>query len=51
VRVSEAIGGVLVDGGVEAFFGLAGSGNFAVLNALHEAGAISTLPGMRPARL
>src|ERR671912_2708648 len=39
MRVSEAIGGVLVDGGVEAFFGLAGSGNFAVLNALHEAGA------------
>src|SRR5919112_2116782 len=37
--VSEAIGGVLVEGGVEAFFGLAGSGNFAVLNALHEAGA------------
>jgi acetolactate synthase I/II/III large subunit len=39
MRVSEAIGGVLVDGGVEAFFGLAGSGNFAVLNALHQAGA------------
>ncbi|CAN5847409.1 thiamine pyrophosphate-binding protein [soil metagenome] len=37
--VSEAIGQVLVDDGVEAFFGLAGSGNFAVLNALHEAGA------------
>jgi thiamine pyrophosphate-dependent acetolactate synthase large subunit-like protein len=39
VRVSEAIGRVLVDGGVEAFFGLAGSGNFAVLNALDAAGA------------
>jgi len=39
VRVSEAIARVLVDSGVEAFFGLAGSGNFAVLNALHEAGA------------
>ena len=39
MRVSEAIGRVLVDGGVEAFFGLAGSGNFAVLNALHAAGA------------
>jgi thiamine pyrophosphate-dependent acetolactate synthase large subunit-like protein len=39
MRVSEAIGRVLVDGGVEAFFGLAGSGNFAVLNALNEAGA------------
>ncbi len=39
MRVSEAIGRVLVDNGVGAFFGLAGSGNFAVLNALHEAGA------------
>ena len=39
MRVSEAIGRTLVDGGVEAFFGLAGSGNFAVINALHEAGA------------
>src|SRR5919112_1813269 len=39
VRVSEAIGRVLVDGEVEAFFGLAGSGNFAVLNALRAAGA------------
>ncbi len=37
--VSEAIGQALVDNGIEAFFGLAGSGNFAVLNALHEAGA------------
>jgi thiamine pyrophosphate-dependent acetolactate synthase large subunit-like protein len=39
MRVSEAIGQALVDGGVEAFFGLAGSGNFAVLNALDAAGA------------
>jgi acetolactate synthase I/II/III large subunit len=39
VRVSETIGQVLVDGGVEAYFGLAGSGNFAVLNALGAAGA------------
>ncbi|MBA2712662.1 MAG: thiamine pyrophosphate-binding protein, partial [Rubrobacteraceae bacterium] len=39
MRVSEAIGQVLVDNGTEACFGLAGSGNFAVLNALHEAGA------------
>jgi thiamine pyrophosphate-dependent acetolactate synthase large subunit-like protein len=39
VRVSEAVGQVLVGNGVEAFFGLAGSGNFAVLNALHAAGA------------
>ena len=39
MRVSEAIGRVLADDGIEAFFGLAGSGNFAVLNALHEAGA------------
>src|ERR671920_1375073 len=37
--VSEAIGQVLADNGIKAFFGLAGSGNFAVLNALHEAGA------------
>jgi thiamine pyrophosphate-dependent acetolactate synthase large subunit-like protein len=39
VRVSETIGRVLVDSGIEAFFGLAGSGNFAVLSALHEGGA------------
>ncbi|HEX5848814.1 MAG TPA: thiamine pyrophosphate-binding protein [Rubrobacter sp.] len=39
MRVSEAIGRLLVDNGVGAFFGLAGSGNFAVLNDLHEAGA------------
>ena len=39
MRVSQAIGRVLVDGGIEAFFGLAGSGNFAVLNALNAAGA------------
>jgi thiamine pyrophosphate-dependent acetolactate synthase large subunit-like protein len=39
MRVSEAIGQALVDGGVAAFFGLAGSGNFAVLNALDAAGA------------
>src|SRR5918995_5097917 len=39
MRVSEEIGRTLVDGGVEAFFGLAGSGNFAVLNALDAAGA------------
>ena len=39
MRVSETIGRTLVDGAVEAFFGLAGSGNFAVLNALDAAGA------------
>jgi thiamine pyrophosphate-dependent acetolactate synthase large subunit-like protein len=39
MRVSQAIGRVLVDGGIEAFFGLAGSGNFVVLNALNAAGA------------
>jgi thiamine pyrophosphate-dependent acetolactate synthase large subunit-like protein len=39
VLVSEAIGRALVDHGVEAFFGLAGSGNFAVLNGLRAAGA------------
>jgi thiamine pyrophosphate-dependent acetolactate synthase large subunit-like protein len=37
--VSQAIGRVLVDSGIEAFFGLAGSGNFAVLNALNAEGA------------
>src|ERR671920_2329428 len=36
---SEAIGLALADHGVEAFFGLAGSGNFAVLNGLRAAGA------------
>jgi thiamine pyrophosphate-dependent acetolactate synthase large subunit-like protein len=39
VRVSEAIARVLVEREVEVFFGLVGSGNFAVTNALHAAGA------------
>ena len=39
MRVSEAIGRVLTDRGVEVFFGLVGSGNFAVTNALYAAGA------------
>jgi thiamine pyrophosphate-dependent acetolactate synthase large subunit-like protein len=39
MQVSEAIGRALADRGVEVFFGLVGSGNFAVTNALHEAGA------------
>src|SRR5918997_3774269 len=39
VQVSEAIAKTLADRGVEAFFGLIGSGNFAVTNALHAAGA------------
>src|SRR5215210_1739552 len=39
MKVAEAIGKTLVDRGVEAFFGLIGSGNFAVTNALHAAGA------------
>jgi len=38
MRVSEAIGRTLVERGVEVCFGLAGSGNFAVLNALQAAG-------------
>ena len=38
MRVSEAIGQTLVERGVEVCFGLAGSGNFAVLNALQAAG-------------
>jgi thiamine pyrophosphate-dependent acetolactate synthase large subunit-like protein len=39
MQVSEAIGRVLAWRGVEVFFGLVGSGNFAVTNALHAAGA------------
>jgi thiamine pyrophosphate-dependent acetolactate synthase large subunit-like protein len=38
MRVSEAIGRTLVERGVEVCFGLAGSGNFAFLNALQAAG-------------
>src|SRR5829696_8772069 len=37
MRVSEAIGRTLAERGDEVCFGLAGSGNFAVLNALHSA--------------
>lgn len=40
MQVSEAIGRVLVDCGVDVFFGLVGSGNFTVTNALHAAGAV-----------
>ena len=40
MKVAEAIGRTLADRGVEAFFGLVGSGNFAVTNALHAAGAV-----------
>ncbi len=39
MQVSEAIGRALADRGVEVFFGLVGSGNFTVTNALHAAGA------------
>jgi len=39
MKVAEAIGRTFADRGVEAFFGLVGSGNFAVTNALHAAGA------------
>lgn len=39
MQVAEAIGRALAERGVEAFFGLVGSGNFAVTNALHAAGA------------
>src|ERR671932_1527037 len=39
MRVSEAIGRVLTDRGVEVFFGLVGSGNFAATTALYAAGA------------
>ena len=40
MRVSEVIGRELADRGVEVFFGLVGSGNFAVTNALRAAGAM-----------
>src|SRR5919112_4352445 len=39
MRVSKAIGRALADRGVDVFFGLLGSGNFTVTNALHAAGA------------
>lgn len=39
MRVSEAIGRTLAGCGVEAFFGLVGSGNFALVDALLGAGA------------
>src|SRR3712207_2035335 len=39
MQVSEAIGRALADRGIEVFFGLVGSGNFTVANALHAAGA------------
>ena len=39
MKVSEAIGRTLAGLGMEAFFGLVGSGNFTVTNALREAGA------------
>ena len=44
MRVSEAIGRALVAGGVEVFFGLLGSGNFAVTNALRGWGHVLLLP-------
>jgi thiamine pyrophosphate-dependent acetolactate synthase large subunit-like protein len=40
MQVSEAIGGALADRGVDVFFGLVGSGNFTVTNALYAAGAV-----------
>ncbi|MBA3426865.1 MAG: thiamine pyrophosphate-binding protein, partial [Rubrobacter sp.] len=40
MKVSEAIGRTLAERGVEAFFGLVGSGNFTVVNALREADAV-----------
>ncbi|ABG05201.1 thiamine pyrophosphate enzyme-like TPP binding region [Rubrobacter xylanophilus DSM 9941] len=39
MRVCQAIGQVLADRGVEVFFGLVGSGNFTVVDALQKAGA------------
>ncbi|CAN5562130.1 hypothetical protein BH24ACT22_BH24ACT22_13710 [soil metagenome] len=39
MKVAEAIGETLSGHGIETFFGLVGSGNFAVVNALRAAGA------------
>ncbi len=39
MKVAEVIGTTLAGRGVETFFGLVGSGNFAVVNALRAAGA------------
>ncbi|MGB3633785.1 MAG: thiamine pyrophosphate-binding protein [Rubrobacteraceae bacterium] len=39
MKVAEAIGETVASHGVETFFGLVGSGNFAVVNALRAAGA------------
>jgi len=39
MNVAEAIGRTLAERGVEAFFGLVGSGNFTVVNALRGSGA------------
>ena len=40
MKVSEAIGRTLAARGIEAFFGLVGSGNFTVVNALRGSGAV-----------
>lgn len=39
MRVAEAVGGALADFGVSDFFGVIGSGNFAVSDALRQGGA------------
>ena len=39
MNVAEAVGRALVDGGVRRVFGVVGSGNFAVTNAMVDAGA------------
>jgi len=39
MKVSEAIGRTLAERGIETFFGLVGSGNFTVVNALRKTGA------------
>src|SRR5215210_5265926 len=49
MRVSEAIGRLLVDSGVEAFFGLAGSGKFAVVSVHQGPGFTNTLTGLTEA--
>ena len=38
-RVADVGGGALVDGGIDHVFGVVGSGNFHVTNAMVDAGA------------
>ena len=39
MNLAEAVGGTLAEGGIDCVFGVAGSGNFHITNALVDAGA------------